>query len=232
MSEDDPRKYHRAPGGYRPRADGQPRTNTSKSTANRAGLYQALKAPDAKAAARALFEGTPGATCQSVSIEMKVPVGTVRRWKSEDGWTPAARTILNLPGRAGALADTFKVKMSQLGKPLSDEVAAEEAAKEMSNEFAVDVRANLLDRHRKEWAAPRKLIYEAVQKGDIDKARLAKITGETLQLIQAGECRAYGMTLEARGADSARTVVLIDREAEVPEGRPSALGTDVPDEAA
>lgn len=205
-------------GGYRLRADGQPRVNTSKSTANRGGMYQPIRDPSARAAARAIYEATPGATCTSVAEELggKVPVGTLRRWKAEDGWVSAQKTVPDLAGRAGQLANTFKVKMSELGKPLSDEVAASEAAKEIALDHAVDLRASVLDRHRKEWAAPRKLIYEAATKRDFELAKLAKITSETLQIVQVGECRAYGLDHAARGGTGG-TVVVVEREASAPE---------------
>lgn len=192
-----------------------------KVGSNRAGMFQPLRAPEAKAAARALYEATPGATCQTVADETKLPVGTIRRWKSEGEWKSAARTLPDLPGRAGALANTFKVRMSELGKPMSDEVAASEASKELSQEYAVDIRAAVLDRHRKEWAAPRKIAYEAMTKGDFDRAKLAKISAETLSLIQTGECRAYGLDHGARGADGNRTMVVIERGGdEQPEPQP------------
>lgn len=202
-------------GGYRQRADGAPRVNASKATANRGGMYQPIRDPSARAAARALYEATPGATCESVAQELggKVPVGTVRRWKAEGGWKSAAKTVPDLAGRAGQLANTFRIKMSELGKPLSDEVAANEAAREVAVEHAVAVRGAVLDRHRKEWSAPRKLIYEAVQKRDFELAKLAKITGETLQIVQVGECRAFGLNHDARGADGG-TVVVVERDAE------------------
>lgn len=203
-------------GGYRQRADGQPRVNNSKSTSNRGGMYQPVQANDAKAAARAMYEATPGATCQLVAEESGIPVGTVRRWKAEGGWKSCARTVPDLAGRAGQLANTFKTKMADLGKPLSDEVAANEAAKEVAVQHAVDIRAQVLDRHRKEWAAPRKLAYDAIQKADKDpagafeRAKLAKITAETLQIVQVGECRAFGLNHDARGADGG-TVVVVER---------------------
>ena len=79
---------------------------------------------DRRAAARALFEGKPGSTCESVGAEVGVPVGTIRRWKAEDGWKAAVHSLPDLSSRAGLLADSFKVKMSELGKPLDDAVAA------------------------------------------------------------------------------------------------------------
>lgn len=157
-----------------------------------------------------MYEGIPGSTCESVAAEIGVPVGTVRRWKAEQGWIPAVRALPELSARAGALADSFKRKMSELGKPLDDEVAAAEAARELSAELVTDVRAQVIDRHRKEWAAPRKIAYEAIQRSDFERAKLAKISAETLTLIQAGECRAYGIKPDDKGNE--RTVVVVERD--------------------
>lgn len=180
-------------------------------------MFQEVKDNPARAAARAMYEATPGATCEKVAEATNIPAGTIRRWKALDGWKSAAKTIPNLSAKAGQLANTFKVRMSELGKPLSDDVAAAEVAKELSDQHAVDVRAAVLDRHRKEWSAPRKLAYEAIQhgaKGDMakaqDMAKLAKLTAETLQIVQVGECRAFGLNEAARGADGG-TVVVIER---------------------
>lgn len=93
---------------------------------------------------------------------------------------------------------------------MDDEVAAAEAAREVAADFAVDVRAQVLDRHRKEWAAPRKIAYDAIAKGDFERAKLAKISAETLTLIQAGECRAYGIKPDDKG--DGRTVVVVERD--------------------
>ncbi len=241
-SDTEPSKGKR--GGYRQRADGQPRVNETKVTANRGGKYQPIKDNSARAAARAIYEATPGCTVSRVFEEMggKVPEGTLRRWKASDGWKSAARTVPDLAGRAGQLANTFKVKMSELGKPLSDDAAAAEVAREVSTQHAVEVRAAVLDRHRKEWSAPRKLAYEAISKANTDpagafeRAKLAKITAETLQIVQVGECRAFGLNHDARGSDGG-TVVVIEREqatdvpgaptAELPSPEPLD-GSDVP----
>lgn len=166
--------------------------------------------PERSAASRALYEGTPGASLAWVSRETGVPLGTLKRWVREQQWRPATKRLPDLSARAGMLADSFKTKMSELGKPLDDSVAAAEASRELADGFAVDVRAQVLDRHRKEWAAPRKLAYEAVSKRDFELAKLAKITSETLTLVQGGECKAYGINHEARAAD-AKTVILVDR---------------------
>jgi Phage terminase small subunit len=166
--------------------------------------------PARMAAARVIFEGRPGATCEDVAAETGVPVGTVRRWKALYKWKPAVQRLPNMSRQAGEIANSFKVKMSELGKPLSDEVAAAEVASELANTAALDVRAKVIDRHRKEWSAPRKLAYEAIQSGDFERAKLAKITSETLTLIQSGECRAYGIDFKSKGDEA--TTIVIDRE--------------------
>ena len=202
----------------------------------RGGYFQKPVAPpDARAAARAIYEGEPGATCDFVAKETGHPAGTIRRWKSEaaaDGhpWKNITRTIPNLPGRAGALADTFKVKMTELGRPMDDKVAVEEASRELSTEHAITIRAAVLDRHRREWSAPRALTYEAIKKRDFELAKLAKITSETLQIIQVGECRAFGLNHDSRGQDGG-TVVMIERsdvpaQPELPELPEPELGSE------
>lgn len=184
-------------------------------------MFTPIQDNSAKAAARAIYESTPGMTIKLLAQELggKVPEGTLRRWKSEQTWTPVARTVPDLAGRAGQLANTFRTKMADLGKPLSDDVAAAEASKALSVDHAVDIRAGVLDRHRKEWAAPRKLAYDAIQKannkdvaGAFEMAKLAKITAETLQIVQVGECRAFGLNEASRSQDGG-TVVVIEREA-------------------
>lgn len=166
--------------------------------------------PEKMAQARSLYEGKPYSDVHSVAAEVGIHAYWVRRWQRSQGWAKASRSMPGLSAMAFAAADKKTTKMSEIGRPLDDDAAAQEAAREASREFAVDLRAGVLDRHRKEWAAPRKIAYEAVQKGDFEKAKLAKITAETLTLIQAGECRAFGINHEARAADGA-TVVVVER---------------------
>ena len=186
-----------------------------------------------RAAARALFEGQPGATIDTVAAEVGVEPKLIRAWKAEGKWVVATKAAAGLSARAAELANNFKVRMSQIGTPLSDEVAAAEAAREVGQEFAVDVRAEVLSRHRKEWAAPRKVAYEALQQaakndvaGAFERAKLAKITAETLTLVQVGECRAFGLSHDARAGDG-QTVVVVERGAAAPAVAPSPeTGTD------
>lgn len=56
-----------------------------------------------------------------------------------------------------------------------------------------DARAAVLLRHKQEWEQQQTLLSEALDCGDADKARLAKLAAETLKIRQEGERRAWGI---------------------------------------
>lgn len=74
---------------------------------------------------------------------------------------------------------------------------------------ATERRAAVLDRHRKEVDAPRKLVYQAIQLGDLEKAKLAKTVAETLRIAQELERKAWG--LDAGELAGGGAVIVIDR---------------------
>ena len=47
---------------------------------------------------------------------------------------------------------------------------------------AADEKAGVIIRHREEWGTQRALVTTAIEKNDFDKAKLAKITAETLKI--------------------------------------------------
>jgi hypothetical protein len=63
----------------------------------------------------------------------------------------------------------------------------------MSKHAAIEARATVLDRHRRELNLPRQRIYAALNEGDFNKAKLAKISAETLSIVQAAERKAWGL---------------------------------------
>jgi len=189
-----------------------------KKPSERGGRYAKTEfGPEHRAAARAIFESKPGVTCNEIAHEMGVHEGTLRRWKSDAAkaghpWRAAKHMPPALSGRAGELANSFKVRATELGP----EVSAEQEhaiAEEVAEMNAIQVRAEVLRRHRVEWSAPRKIAYEAMKEESLDKARLAKVMAETITMIQAGETRAYGLDRASRGGDAEGTVVVIERQA-------------------
>ena len=72
---------------------------------------------------------------------------------------------------------------------------------------ATERRAAVLERHRKEIDGPRKLVYQAIQSGDLEKAKLAKAIAETLRIAQELERKAWGLD----AAEGGSSVIVIDR---------------------
>lgn len=66
-----------------------------------------------------------------------------------------------------------------------------------SETAAVDLRAKLIDLHRNEWRAARRLVYAAMAEAEkaegFEKAKFAKISTESLKNIQEGERRAWSL---------------------------------------
>lgn len=90
---------------------------------------------------------------------------------------------------------------------------------------AADAKAAVMLRHKEEWERHQALIDEALAAGDFDKAKLAKITAETLKIRQEGERKAWGIketseetrraadvsvVVDLSHADSAQIAALVD----------------------
>lgn len=58
---------------------------------------------------------------------------------------------------------------------------------------AAEAKAAVIQRHKAEWDEHKRHIMEALEEGNFDKAKLAKITAETLKIRQDGERKAWGI---------------------------------------
>lgn len=58
---------------------------------------------------------------------------------------------------------------------------------------AAEAKAAVITRHQREWDRHQALIDEALSEGSFDKAKLAKITAETIKIRQEGERKAWGI---------------------------------------
>lgn len=161
------------------------------------------------AAARVIYETTPGMTFQRLAEETGISYRALEERSKRDGhWTKVQLLPpTGMTEAAQAVADRYTGKLSDYG----DEITAEQktvALKETAVETAVEMRAQLIDRHRREWAGPRKLAYESMQKRDFELAKLAKINSETLRNIQDGERRAWGIEKPEEDGGKGITVVI------------------------
>lgn len=90
---------------------------------------------------------------------------------------------------------------------------------------AADAKAAVMVRHKEEWVQHQRIIDEALAADDFDKAKLAKITAETLKIRQEGERKAWGIketseetrrvtdvsvVVDLSHADSAQIAALVD----------------------
>lgn len=69
---------------------------------------------------------------------------------------------------------------------------------------AAEQKAAVIERHRREWKKQEALADEAITNADFEKAKLAKITAETLKIRQEGERKAWGIkeVSESDGGDA------------------------------
>ena len=62
---------------------------------------------------------------------------------------------------------------------------------------AAEAKAAVITRHQQEWDRHQALIDEALSEGSFDKAKLAKITAETIKIRQEAERKAWGIVDKA-----------------------------------
>lgn len=178
------------------------------------------------AAARALFESVPNAKFPDIARQVGVQPAQVKRWREEDAaaglpWRAAHQWARDqLPPEVQALVDRFRAaNPTELG-PHAEEARTEaeteaRAVAAFAAAVTEEAKQEVQRRHREEWLGPRALAYQAMaigKKGNVagafELAKLAKISAETLTLVQAGECKAYGIDAASRGGDGAPIVVV------------------------
>lgn len=163
-----------------------------------------------------------GVTKQAVSARMKRDAAAGDAWTkkvsmreiAERAQTVADRAATPKPKEIPAVEAKVDGKVDrQLPGQFDDVVKEKEAAGTPvtvppGTPDPVAERASIIARHRREWGVSRGLVGEAVGKRDFERAKLAKITSETLSIIQKGERAAWGLD----AADPAdKPVVIIER---------------------
>lgn len=172
--------------------------------------------PEKWAAARVLYESTPGITYDQIAAQVGIPAGTISKRASTESWKKKSSQP-DMNEAAQALADRFAGKLADYGivDPAdAPRDVAEQAKQELIEETSVKLRAELIDRHRREWGAIRTLVYKHLNPNApltdaqrFEKAKLAKISAETLQIIQGNERKAWGLDKPPEG----NTTIVIER---------------------
>ena len=162
-----------------------------------------------KAKAQVMWETDLDMTHRKVGDELGIPWKTIERWSKTEKWQKVAAN--NFADRAEKIADTYVGNLEKYGPEITTE-QRNQAVAETTDKIAADLRADVVDRHRREWQAPRQISYEAIKERNFEKAKLAKITAETLMLIQNGERRAWGMDKTDKPGEGENTIVVVERE--------------------
>ena len=133
-------------------------------------------------AARQRWEADPSETFESVSKTMGVSHVAVSKKANTEGWE-RVQSLRKIVEKAHLQADKVTPQLSQVpGAPAKTTVAA-----------AIDIRADLLERHRADWSQHRNLFtLDSIGK-DFENGKKAKISAEMLTLRQKGERAAYGL---------------------------------------
>lgn len=184
------------------------------------------------AAARALWEADPTMTYEALGERIGQTRSTVYKYAKRNGWEKLTNSA-DLAKKASAAADRVAVSAREVAvedgngnidgnaetsggnepspkkaSSTAERKAAVQPSSEEVQQAAVAMRAEIIERHRKEWSVSRGLVGEAVKQRDFERAKLAKITSETIKIIQEGERKAWGLD----AADPAdKPVVIIER---------------------
>lgn len=126
---------------------------------------------------RAEYEA--GATMGDLSRRHGVGKPAISKRASAEGW------VQDVSGAVDRLAEA-KVN------GIVDTVTPQKKAEAVDR--AAEAKADVIRRHKAEWDRHKVIMDEALQNLDFDRAKLAKITAETLKIRQDGERRAWGIT--------------------------------------
>jgi hypothetical protein len=164
--------------------------------------------------ARARWEAEPQMTFSDVAVLLGFSKQAVAKHAKRCGWHKRL-DMPTLVAKAHAKADEATVGTMEhdadgsqpqtpqvvapghifpgLSCPALPADAAPEQARQITADAAVDARAELLTRHRREWGAVRNLAYTAIKSKDLLEARTAKTVAEAVKTLQDGERKAWGL---------------------------------------
>lgn len=132
-------------------------------------------------AARIAWESDLTQTDESIAQKIGMSKAAVVKRRTREGWCRAG-ALQNIQQRAQLSADL----RSNLG-------VTEGYIKSDSINAAVEIRADVLDRHRADWAEHRQHFTLGAIAADFELGKSAKITAEMLKIRQEGERKAYGL---------------------------------------
>lgn len=174
--------------------------------------------PDERyAAARVLYETTPGMTFIKLAEETGMSVRALEERSRGEGTWSKCPLLPNsaMSERAQVVADVYTAKVADYGDDISkDQKLA--AMRATAEDVAVDMRAQVLDRHRREWQPIRNRVYKQLdprtqmdEKTRFEMSKTTKINAETLAILQLGERKAWGLDKPGEGDGGSQGVTVV-----------------------
>lgn len=163
--------------------------------------------------ARAVWESDPTMVDATVGKRFGVNAETVRVRRHKEGWKRDPDALAKIAAHAHVDADNLGTDPNYgiSGKLLHNRVKTRPVADiSTAVDERVRVRAEVLDRHRKEVAMLRGRVYGAIKDDSRDKLAFAKVATDTIKVIQDMERRAFG--LDAIEGPLPGGVLVIERE--------------------
>lgn len=164
---------------------------------------------DAWQSARAKWEADPAESYESVAKVLGVSKQAVGKRAKEEGWEKTA-TLRSIVERAH-----FKADQREVDAKVDGEVDPSTTKRLASREAAEDIRADVIERHRADWAEHRALFALGEIKDKFDAGKSAKISAEMLALRQKGERAAYGIEDTPGPANPMESMSVEELEAEL-----------------
>lgn len=143
-------------------------------------------ATKAKASARRFdwdtiqYEYECGTSMNELMRRYGVNKSSISRRAKHEGWTQYLTDAVDrlAEAKANGLAHSRGVDFKTRSQALEE---------------AADRKVAVINRHRQEWDEHAKWVQQAIEDGDLEAAKLAKITAETLKIRQEGERKAWGI---------------------------------------
>ncbi|ODU07978.1 MAG: hypothetical protein ABS84_14810 [Rubrivivax sp. SCN 71-131] len=141
-------------------------------------------------AARIRWEADPLLTFKELGKSLGVSHAAVGQRAKKEGWERDA-SLQDVARRA-----QYKADRREFDGKLSPKLSGG-STKKAARELAEDIRADLIERHRADWAEHRQHFRTADIAGDFNIGKSAKIASEMLAIRQKGERAAYGLDEQA-----------------------------------
>lgn len=120
-----------------------------------------------------------GSSMGELSKRYGVSKPAISKRAAKEGWTQDV---------SGAVNRLVEAKVNGVVNTVNPQKKAE------ALDRAAEAKAAVIQRHKAEWDEHKRIIAEALKdKGDFEKAKLAKITAETIKIRQEGERKAWGI---------------------------------------